>query len=306
MATFITSKGIGEEITISVLTSAEYWKYYHDGTYSSVINGGHIITVANANGEFTLIPCDDQGNVSGDINFIYLDDNQLTSFDGTGLSGLTNLTLYNNQLTSFTGTGLSSLTELGLGGNPLVSFNGGDMGQITYLGFQDWGISTLTSFDGTGLSGLTGLSLNGNPLTSFYGGDMTQITSLNFPGDWSITTLETFDGGNMTGLTYLVLAGNQLTSFDGTNLTSLNTLNLENNPSINTTSINNSLLVQLAANELANAWGYGEFYTTGGRTSAGTTDYDYLIANNWVVDGADLVPTVTGKLRVKGVGQINP
>ena len=78
------------------------------------------------------------------------------------------------------------------------------------------------------------------------------------------------------------------------------------NDNLLTPSTNNSLLAKLAANELANDWNYGEFYTTGGRTSAGTADYDYLIANGWSVQGADLVPTVTGKLRVKGVGQINP
>ena len=70
--------------------------------------------------------------------------------------------------------------------------------------------------------------------------------------------------------------------------------------------INNSLLAKLAANELVNNWDSGIFHTTGGRTSSGTTDYDYLIANGWSIEGADLVPVVTGKLRVKGVGQINP
>jgi hypothetical protein len=195
------------------------------------------------------------------------------------------------------------------------------MGQITYLSFQNWGISTLTSFDGTGLTGLTyldlasnqltsfdgtgltgltGLSLAGNPLISFYGGDMTQIGSLNFPGDWSLNTLETFDGGNMTALTQLILNYNQLTSFDGTGLSSLGFLSLVENQL--TPQVNNSILNQLALNGLEN----GEFYTSGGRTAAGTASYDTLISRNWYIEGADLVPIVGGKLRVKGVGQINP
>ena len=118
MATFITSKAVGETITIYLYSSTEYWKYNHNGTDSSVFNqndGGQTITVANANGEFTMISCLSDGTVSGDIIDLNLYGNQLTSFDGTGLSGLTNLTLQENQLTSFDGTGLNSLTGLDLG-----------------------------------------------------------------------------------------------------------------------------------------------------------------------------------------------
>jgi hypothetical protein len=82
-------------------------------------------------------------------------------------------------------------------------------------------------------------------------------------------------------------------------------LYVENNTSINNASVNNSLLAKLAANELSNDWNYGQFYTTGGRTSAGTGDYDTLISRGWIIEGADLVSAVR-KLRVKGVGQLNP
>jgi hypothetical protein len=126
------------------------------------------------------------------------------------------------------------------------------------------------------------LRLNANPLTTFIGGDMGEITELDFTS-WNITTLESFDISGMDTLQYLYVNDNPLTPV-----------------------INNALLTKLAANELANNWDGGELITSGGRTSAGTTDYDYLIANNWNVQGADLVPTGTGKLRVKGVGQLNP
>ena len=129
MATFITSKTVGQDINITVSTSTGYWKYNHNGSNSSVFsNGSQTITVANANGEFTLIPCLSDGTVSGDITQLYLGgdkfgSNQLTTFDGTGLSGLTGLGLEINQLTSFDGTGLSSLTSLDLSGNQLTSFD---------------------------------------------------------------------------------------------------------------------------------------------------------------------------------------
>jgi Leucine-rich repeat (LRR) protein len=125
MATFITSKLTGETITISVETSTGYWKYNHNGTDPSVIaNGSQTITVANDNGEFTIIPCLVDGKVTGDITELALYNNQLTSFDGTGLSGLIELDLTNNQLTSFDGTGLSGLIDLYLTNNQLTSFDG--------------------------------------------------------------------------------------------------------------------------------------------------------------------------------------
>jgi Leucine-rich repeat (LRR) protein len=329
--TFITSKAVGQTITIFVETSTIYWKYNHDGVDSSVFENGSLggsqtITVANANGEFTIIPCLSDGTVSGDVTILDFSNSQIISFDGTGLSSLTTLELYGNQLTTFDGTGLTSLTLLNLGNNQL------------------------TSFTGTGLSALTYLDLSSNPLTTFIGGDMELITALNFEVDWGITTLETFDGTGLTALTYLNLENNQLTSFDGTDLSALTTLYLANNQLtsfdgtgltsleylnlqinsltsinltdlnslryfytvqnlINTALFNDTILAKLAANQLENGWTEGDqstFVTTGGRTAAGTADYNYLIANGWDVRGANLPVVGTGKLRVKGVGQLNP
>jgi hypothetical protein len=237
MATFITSKSVGETISIYAETSTGYWKYNHDGTDSSVFdqnNGAQTITVANANGEFTLIPCLSDGTPSGDITLLGLGGNQLTSFDGTGLTSLNELGLGDNQLTSFDATDLTSVTNLVVSSNLLISI------------------------------------------------DVSSLTNLNI----------------------LTLQNNQLTSLDITGLLNLQYLSVENNPFTNSTLTNNSLLAKLAANELANDWDTGELYTSGGRTSAGTTDYDYLIANNWEIFGADLIPTGTGKLRVKGIGQL--
>ena len=141
--------------------------------------------------------------------------------------------LIDNQLTGFTGTGLSSLTNLQLSDNQLTSFNG------------------------TGLSGLTELILSVNLLTGLDVSPMVSLTSL---------ILNDKDGGNPLSA-----------------------------------SANDSILDQLEANNLEN----GEFYTTGGRTAAGTGDYDTLISRGWTISGADLV-SVVRKLRVKGVGQLNP
>ena len=143
MATFITSKSVGQTMNIYVQTSTGFWKYNHDGSDSSMFgNGNQTITVANVNGEFTIISCLSDGTVSGDITQLNLGNNLLTSFDGTSLTSLTNLNLYNNQLTSLVGFIFpTSLTTLQLGNNQL------------------------TSFDATGLPNLVGLVLTSNPLT---------------------------------------------------------------------------------------------------------------------------------------------
>jgi Leucine-rich repeat (LRR) protein len=73
------------------------------------------------------------------------------------------LSLDNNQLTSFDGTDLTSLTGLGLSSNQLTTLDGFIFPtSLTSLTLDS---NQLTSLDVTGLSGLTELYLNGNPLT---------------------------------------------------------------------------------------------------------------------------------------------
>jgi hypothetical protein len=124
MATFITSKSVGQMIGIwGITTSTGYWKYYHNGTYSSVFaNSFQVITVANANGEFTIIPCLSDGTPSGDITYLNLSSNQLTSFDGTGLTSLSQLVINgDNQLTSIDVSPLTNLNNLSVNDNLLDS-----------------------------------------------------------------------------------------------------------------------------------------------------------------------------------------
>jgi hypothetical protein len=62
---------------------------------------------------------------------------------------------------------------------------------------------------------------------------------------------------------------------------------------------NDSILDTLELNGLEN----GEFYTSNGRTVAGTSDYNTLISRNWTIQGADLIST--GGRRV-GIRRRNP
>ena len=156
----------------------------HDGTWETVVGNGvagnNQATNFTASGDniprfYAIIPCDASGNLSGDLTFFNITNNQLTSFDGTGLSSLTGLYLDNNQLTSFDGTGLSSLTGLYLRNNQLTSFDGTGLSLLIDLYLDN---NQLTSFDGTGLSSLTGLYLYDNQLTSFDGTGLSSLTYL--------------------------------------------------------------------------------------------------------------------------------
>ena len=203
----------------------------HDGTWEAVVGSvdptSDIAPNFTASGDniprfYAIIPCDDQGNLDGDLSYLYLDSNQLTSFDGTGLSALTYLTIANNQLTSFDGTGLSALTTLTLVNNQLTSFDGTGLSSLTHLRFDR---NQLTSFDGTGLSALTYLDLRANLLTSFDSTGLGAVTTLYLQNN----QLTSFNGTELGELTNLDLANNNLPSFVGTGLGKVTTLTLDNN-----------------------------------------------------------------------------
>ena len=281
-STFITSKLTGETINIYVQTTTGYWKYNHNGSDSIVFDQGdgtQTVEVLNANGKFTIISCDDEGIVIGDIINLILDNNQLTTFDGTGLSGLTSLDLSDNQLTDFNGTGLSGLTSLYLTNNQLTEFDGTGLTSLTQLVLAN---NQLTDFNGTGLTSLTYLNLEGNQLASFNGTGLTSLITLNLNSN----QLTEFDGTGLTSLTQLVLAGNQLTELDVSSLVNLIDLALLGKPGGNplTSAVNDSILNQLVVNGLEG----GYLVTIGGRTASGTADYDTLISRGWSIDGADL------------------
>jgi Leucine-rich repeat (LRR) protein len=326
MATFITSKSVGDTLNmVDVNTSTGFWKYNHNGADSSVFpNGYQTITVANANGEFTLIPCDNNGNVTGNLTYLAIADNQLTSFNGTGLTSLTNLNLYYNQLTSFDGTDLTSLTTLSINSNQLTSFDGTGLSSLTTLNLSS---NSLTSFDGTGLSSLTTLYIENNQLTSFDGTDLSSLTNLNL----SSNSLTSFDGTGLSSLTSLELAINQLTSFNGTDLSSLTALYINSNQltsldvsNLNllnsltmyssktggnpmTPSSNDAIINKFLQNAIANNFSTGFFESIGGRTSASSSAYNALIGYpyNFTIQGnLDLVsgPVVgSGRLAVRGI-----
>jgi Leucine-rich repeat (LRR) protein len=339
IATFTTSKAVGETIKINVSTTGGYWKYNHNGSDSSLYqDGSQTITVSNANGQFSITAYNSQGNISGNILNLNFENNlvsnQITSIDVTSLTGLTGLNLSNNLLTSFNSTGLSNLTSLNLSNNSLTTFSATGLSSLTTL---DLSINQLTSFNGTGMSNLTTLELSDNLINSFNNGNMTSLNVLSLNGNQltsfdarslsnltSLTLgsnlLTSFNGTGLSNLVTLGLQFNQLTSIDTTGLTSLRNFSLRNNQissfigidSLNglnglyifnnpiTTSINNSILNKINSNNING----GSFTSVNGRTSEGTTAYNSLISRGWTLIGIDLViptpPPVPTRVGIRG------
>ena len=177
------------------------------------------------------------------LETLHLDENRLTSLpDGVfaGLASLKRLYLRGNQLTSLPDdvfAGLTSLEWLWLYGNQLTSLPDGIFAGLTSLEWLLLGDNQLTSLpDGVfaGLTSLERLVLDGNQLTSLPDGVFAGLTSLE--ALWlSKNQLTSLPDGVFAGLTSLGTLGltqNRLTSLpDGVfaGLASLETLVLYRN-----------------------------------------------------------------------------
>jgi surface protein len=157
--TFKTTQ-IGGTNIAQIYTTTGYIKF-NSTVY--LVNDEITYTLDNPNGEYTLVSCDEFGTPSGDITTLtFANSNQITEFNGTGLSGLTTLSLGLNQLTSFDGTELINLTGLNLTDNGLSSLSGFTLPpNLLSLELND---NELISFDVSGLPNLVSLVLTLNPL----------------------------------------------------------------------------------------------------------------------------------------------
>jgi Leucine-rich repeat (LRR) protein len=159
------------------------------------------------------------------------------------------------------------------------------------------GNNILSSLDVTNLPNLVILFLNQNNISDFN--SISGLTSNLINIDFGFNSLTSINVSSLTGLTSLALYNNLLTNIDITGLSNLITLYLQDNPI--TPEANDSILDTLELNGLE----YGNFQTFGGRTAAGTSDYNTLISRNWAIQGADLVGPPSTSRRV-GIRRRNP
>jgi Leucine-rich repeat (LRR) protein len=224
---------------------------------------------------YAIYPCDASGNLSGDLTYLALYNNQLTSIDVTALSELTYLSLSSNLLTSIDVTGLSELTYLGLSNNQITGI---DLTGLSVLNSLSLNNNQLTSIDLTGLSAvaIVSLTLTGNQLTSI---DVTglsvletlhigynQLTSIDLTGlsvvrDLRLNNnqLTSIDLTGLSAVTILDLGYNQLTSIDLTGLSAVANLQLSNNllTSFVGTGLSTVTYLNLSGNQLTSFDGTG-------------------------------------------------
>lgn len=193
MATFITSRAPGSNIQIvSCETDFGWYKVTHNSvSYGPYDVQYQDIPVTLPNGEFEIFACDSNGNTSGNITYLNLNANNITSFSAVGESQITfGLELRNNQLTTFNKTGLpTSLNTLLLTSNLLTTLDISGLTGIQQLWLESNSISEsnyntiLSILDSNGVQ-------NGEFLAE---GNRTSASNTNYQSlinkGWTITGL---------------------------------------------------------------------------------------------------------------------
>jgi hypothetical protein len=185
----------------------------------------YTVTVPDPNGaptDIAIWPSDVNGVRTGDLTYLNLGNNSLTSLDVSGLTALTTLQCFNNSLTSLDVSGLTALTTLSCFTNSLTSLDASGLIALDYLACST---NSLTSLDVSGLTALTTLSCNSNALTSL---DVSGLTALDIL-QCNSNALTSLDVSGLTALTNLNCSTNSLTSLDVSGLTAFTSLNCSTN-----------------------------------------------------------------------------
>ena len=174
------------------------------------------------------------------LNYLHVDDNQLTEIDISKNIQLLSLSLSKNQLTNLDVSNNIPLTILQAGDNQLVDINLNDAIALKRLDIYN---NKLTSLDVSKNTALTVLNAYRNQLTNLDVSGATALTDLDV-GDNQLTSL---DISNNTALTKLDVGNNQLTSLDVSNNTALTKLYAYNNQLTSLDVSKNIALTQLYA-----------------------------------------------------------
>ena len=181
------------------------------------------------------------------LNYLHVDDNQLTEIDISKNIQLLSLSLSKNQLTNLDVSNNISLTILQADNNQLVDINLNDAIALKRLDIYN---NQLTSLDVSKNIALTQLYAYNNQLTKLDVSNNTALTKLDV-GNNQLTSL---DVSKNTTLTYLNVNNNQLTSLDVSNNTALTKLYAEVNQLTNIDVSKNIALTDLDVvnNQLTN------------------------------------------------------
>ncbi|WP_394775347.1 T9SS type A sorting domain-containing protein [Flavobacterium sp.] len=188
---------------------------------------------------------------------LYLNYQQLTSLDISGMTTLQVVQIYGNNLTNINVNGLSNLESLTCGSNELTTL---DLTGLTNLTYLDCGQNSITSLNLAGLSKLDILQCNENKITSLDVSDLINLTTLNFGAN----QLTSVDLSALTKLVEISCYQNQLSELKLNGLTNLayiycnsnnlKVLDVSNTPNLQYFfSNNNPLLTCIIVDNVANA-----------------------------------------------------
>jgi len=107
-----------------------------------------------------IVPCDSGGTVTGDLSYLNVVSQNLTTLDVSGLTALTFLNCDNNNLTTLDVSGLTALIDLSCDNNNLTTL---DVSGLTALIDLSCDNNNLTNLDVSGLTALAFLDCNNNP-----------------------------------------------------------------------------------------------------------------------------------------------
>ena len=186
----------------------------------------------------------------GELTYLTVVSDSLTSLDVSGLTALATLTCNSNSLTFLDVSGLTALTSLSFDSNQLTSLDVSGLTALTDLYCND---NNLTSLDVSGLTALSGLNCHANNLTSL-------------------------DVSGLTALTYLTCYGNNLTSILATGV-DLSFEYYGSGSSININSLSEAALIAFADSLATTTTGvisYG--------SNTGSAAFETWLTNNPTLD----------------------
>mgnify|MGYP001209475173 CR=1 FL=1 len=213
-----TTKGIGETIELSIITS-DLSNAWIDLNNNGKKDAGEEASVSQKTyrlGAQTI-------RIYGTVVYLDCSNNQFTTLDANNCATLTTLWCQDNQLTSLNISGCTALETLRCDNNPLTSLDASGCTALTELRYYDE--NKLTSLNVSGCTALQNLSCYGNQISSLNISGCTALQSLSCHKN----QLTSLDVSGFTALKELSCHNNKLTSLDVSGFTALHNLSCYNN-----------------------------------------------------------------------------
>ena len=193
-----------------------------------------------------------QYNITGIESFTNLtnlncSNNYITNLNLSHLSNLINLNCANNQLANLNITNLINLINLNCSGNQLTNLNFSNSTNLSILNCE---FNQFSSLNISNLTNLSELICNYNQLTNLNASNLSNLTKL----ECHENQLTTLNVSNLTDLSELICSSNQLTILNISNLPNLTKLECQGNnlTTLDVANLTNLTILSCAVNQLSN------------------------------------------------------